>query len=308
MVAIPESFAQGTIDREGEPGAQWLARLPGIADELLERWGCVPDGQVMHGGVGIIVPVRRRAGGAAVLKVSFPHPENVYEPDAFTAWAGRGAVRLHERDDERFAMLLERAQSCTLAEVQDGDEAAAVAGRICRRLAVPAPPGLPRLSGQASPWEDELHADAAELTDALPRRTVDAAVATVRDLGRIQPDVMIHGDLHATNILRASREPWLVVDPKGFVGDPAYDAGMAIKWRPLQFLAPGDLRNALHRLLAIFAEAAELDRESARRWAQLQAVRSAFWGRRHGFRTARGGPPLDKLTRFADHVAELLAA
>src|SRR5262245_59759784 len=39
-----------------------------------------------------------------------------------------------------------------------------------------------------------------------------------------------------------------------------HDAGMIIKWRPLQHLPPGDLRKAVHRLLAIFAEAAELDR------------------------------------------------
>lgn len=308
MIAVPRSFAQGTFDREGEPGERWLARLPRIVDGLLERWGCVPDGPVMHGGVGIIVPVRRRAGGAAVLKVSFPHPGNVHEPDAFAAWAGRGAVLLHERDDERFAMLLERAGSATLAEVPDGDEAATVAGRLCRRLAVPAPPGLPRLCGQASVWEGQLHADALELRHALPRRVVGAAVATVRDLGRVQPDLMVHGDLHATNILRAQREPWLAVDPKGCVGDPAYDAGMAIKWRPLLLLASDELRKALHRRLAVFAEAAELDRESARRWAQFHAVRSAFWGRRHGFRLARGGPRLDEVTRFADRVAELLAA
>jgi streptomycin 6-kinase len=308
VIAIPEAFTRGTIDREGEPGAQWLARVPSLTDELLERWGCVPDGPVTHGGVGVIVPVRRRAAGTAVLKVSFPHPGNVHEPDAFTVWAGRGAVLLHERDDEQFAMLLERARSSTLAEVQDVGEALTAAGRICRRLAVPAPPSLPRLSEQASTWEDQLHADAAELTHALPRYVVDAAVATVRDLGRVQPELMVHGDLHATNILRADREPWLVVDPKGYVGDPAYDAAMAIKWHSLPLLAVDDLRNALHRLLAIFAEAAELDRESARRWAQFHAVQAAFWGRRHGFRTARSGARLDELTQFADRVAELLAA
>lgn len=110
MIGTPEAFSRSTIEREGEPGAAWLAELPGIVDELLGRWDCVPDGEVMHGGVGIIVPVRRRAEGTAVLKVSFPHPGNVHEPDAFTAWNGRGAVRLHERDDERFAMLLERAR------------------------------------------------------------------------------------------------------------------------------------------------------------------------------------------------------
>ena len=36
--------------------------------------------------------------------------------------------------------------------------------------------------------------------------------------------VLLATDLHAGNVLRARREPWLVIDPKPFVGDPAFDA------------------------------------------------------------------------------------
>ncbi|MFI6444378.1 aminoglycoside phosphotransferase family protein [Kitasatospora sp. NPDC050543] len=306
MIGTPEAFSRSTIEREGEPGAAWLAELPGIVDELLGCWDCLPDGEVMHGGVGIIVPVRRRAEGTAVLKVSFPHPGNVHEPDAFMAWNGRGAVRLHERDDERFAMMLERADPSTLAEVADGDEVAAVAGRINRRLAVPAPAGLPRLRDQADAWEEQLLKDAEELAHPLPRHVMEAAEATVRDLGRTQPDILVHGDLHAGNILRGEREPWLAVDPKGYAGDPAYDAGALLKSRALTLIAAADLRSAVHRTLDVFAEAAELDRERARRWAQLHAVQAAFWGRRHGFRVARGGSRLDWLTDFMDRLAKVL--
>ncbi|MFI7637303.1 aminoglycoside phosphotransferase family protein [Nonomuraea sp. NPDC049400] len=306
MIGIPEAFARSTIEREGEPGAAWIAELPGIVEELLERWECVPDGEVGHGGVGVIVPVRRRAEGTAVLKVSFPHPGNVHEPDAFAVWGGRGAVLLYERDDERFAMLLERARTSTLAEVEDGEEVLTVAGRISLRLAVPAPPGLPRLRERADAWEEQLRKDAEELTHTLSRHVVDAAVATVRELGRAQPDTLVHGDLHAGNILRADREPWLAVDPKGHVGDPAYDGGTLLKSRALTLLEADDLRKALHRTLDVFAEAAELDRERAQRWAQFHAVQAAFWGRRHGFRIARSGPRLDWLTEFADRLAELL--
>ncbi|MFF3906365.1 aminoglycoside phosphotransferase family protein [Streptomyces sp. NPDC001848] len=306
MIEVPEAFARTTVEREGEPGAAWLAELPEIVDELLRRWGCGLDGEVMHGGVGIIVPVRREDGATAVVKVSFPHPGNVHEPDAFVAWGGRGAVQLHERYDERLAMLLERVHTSTLAEVDDNDEVVTVAGRISRRLAVPAPPGLPRLREQADAWEEQLRKDAAELDHDVPRHVVDAAVETARDLGRAQPEVLIHGDLHARNILRGDREPWLAVDPKGYAGDPAYDGGTLLKSRALALLQAGDLRQAVHRVLDIFAEAAEVDHTRVRRWAQFHAVQAAFWGRRHGFRMARSGPRRDWLTEFVDHLAELL--
>ncbi|NML51750.1 phosphotransferase [Streptomyces sp. R302] len=306
MIDVPEEFVRGTVGREGAVGSTWLAELPVIVGELLERWRCVPDGEVMHGGVGVIVPVRRRSGESAVVKVSFPHPGNVREPDAFVAWRGRGAVMLHERDDERFAMLLERVRTTTLAEVEDGDEVAAVAGRLNRRLAVPAPPGLPRLREQVGAWETQLREDAQELPHAMPPRVLDAAVETVRELGLDQPDTLVHGDLHARNILRADREPWLAVDPKGYAGDPAYDAGTLLKSRALTLLEADDLRRSADRVLDVFAEAAELDRERVRRWAQFHAVQAAFWGRRHGFRIARDGPRLDWLTEFAERLAGLL--
>lgn len=307
MIVVPDTFARSTVEREGARGVAWIAELPGIVQGLVERWGCVPDGAVTHGGVGVIFPVRRRGEGPSVLKVSFPHPGNVHEPDAFAVWGGRGAVMLHARDDENFAMLLERARTSTLAEVGDADEIAEVAGRLGRRLAVPAPPGLPRLHEQARAWEDQLRKDAAELAHGMSPHTVDAAVATARELGRVQPEFLVHGDLHARNILRAEREPWLAVDPKGYVGDPAYDAGTLLTSRALSLLDVPDLRAAAHRILDIFSESAELDRVRARRWAQFHAVRGAFWGRRHGFRVARGGEVLERITDFADRLGELLA-
>ncbi len=35
--------------------------------------------------------------------------------------------------------------------------------------------------------------------------------------------VLLHADLHAGNVLAAEREPWLAIDPKPCIGDPACD-------------------------------------------------------------------------------------
>ena len=105
---IPEAFATTTIAREGDAGAAWLAELPAIVDDLLDRWQCEPDGEVMYGGVGVIVPVRH-----AVLKVSFPHPGNVHEPDAFVACTPRLRSSIVNAYGGGF--------SCTRFRVRSGD-------------------------------------------------------------------------------------------------------------------------------------------------------------------------------------------
>ncbi|MFH7595582.1 aminoglycoside phosphotransferase family protein [Streptomyces racemochromogenes] len=306
MIVLPEAFVRVTVDREGPAGSAWLATLPATVRELAERWDCTPDGDPLYGGVGIVVPMLRKSAGPVVLKVSFPHPENRSEPDALAVWGGRGAVLLHERDDDRYAMLLERAHLTTLAQAAQGDEVAAIAGSVSRRLAVPAPAGLPRLQDRAAGWEEQLLRDAGDFPGALASRTVQAAIATVRELAQHQPDTLLHGDLNARNVLAGTREPWLAVDPKGWVGDRAYDCGTLTKSRSVVLAEQGDLAGGIRRTLDAFTSASELDREHARRWAQLSAVQAAYGGRRRGFRRGRSGAERARLIALVDELARLL--
>jgi len=132
-------------------------------------------------------------------------------------------------------------------------------------------------------WEHEIIATAAEFDHPLPRKVLEAALATLGELGPDQPETLVHGDLHDTNVLTGGREPLLAIDPKGYVGDPAYDTLTVIRSRrfgPLLFTPNSEA--GLLRGLDLYCEAAGIDHDRARRWAQARAVKSALWGRRHG--------------------------
>jgi len=296
---IPALLVRATIDREGAAGRAWIEALPGLVDQFLERWNCTRDGDVLRGQVGVVVPVRL-AQGSAVLKISFPHPGNVAEPLALAALDGRGAVRLLERDDEQFAMLLERARQETLEDLGSTDEALVAAGRLARRLAVAAPPEIPRLEVGAVAWEQQMLAQDNELGHPMPARVIDAALDTIRAFGADQTDTLMHGDLHFANVLRGEREAWLAIDPKGLAGSAAYDAATIIRDRPAELLGAADLRKALIRRIEIFSDAAEVDRDLALGAAQARMVSSALWERQHG--QPRVGVEL------AERVASLLAS
>jgi streptomycin 6-kinase len=101
---------------------------------------------------------------------------------------------------------------------------------------------------------------------------VDAAVQTLTDLASTPTDqVILHQDLHADNVLSAERQPWLVIDPKPLVGDPAFSAAPIVRSYEL-----GHGRQAvLHRLDRVTSELG-LDRERARGWAFGQTLAWAF--------------------------------
>lgn len=308
-VIVPQAFARATIAREGEPGKAWIGRLPTIVDDLLTRWTCELDGPASHGGVALVVPVKRRAE-AAVMKVSFTHPGNVHEPYALHAWGGVGAVRLLERDDQQYAMLLERLSASTLASLSDTDQVMLIAGDLSKRLGIAAPLACPALRTQLSAWRGDIERGRAQRPDVFDKQVVLAALDTIDTSVPDEGDVLIHGDLHAANILHSERAGWLAIDPKGYVGDRAFDAGMVVKWMAVRMLegAPEPIYDdaAVSRALDVYAEAAELDRNRVRAWAQVHALQGAYWTRFHGILRARGGPDRDRAVEYLDHLAVLL--
>lgn len=78
--------------------------------------------------------------------------------------------------------------------------------------------------------------------------------------------VLLATDLHAGNILRSERKPWLVIDPKPFVGDPAYDATQHL------FNCSARLRADPLGTIRRVASLLDLDYERVRLWTFARAA------------------------------------
>lgn len=261
-------------------GAAWLAALPRLVEAALDRWslllGAVFEAPQM---IAFVAAVQVEAHATpAVLKINMPHPESEHEAAALAHWDGDGAVKLLASEPHEQALLLERCLPGTpLSEVEDDDTAMRIAAAALRRIWRPPPDAhaFASLESEARRWGDELPRAYHRLGCPFERSLFDTALAALRELAADQADlVVVHQDLHGGNVLRAEREPWLIIDPKPLVGERAFDVASLLRDRRDTLLGPGGA-GAIRRRLDILVDELGLERERMRLWGIAHAL---AWG------------------------------
>lgn len=243
MLPIPRNLAE-TAARVGRDDLNaWVSALPAVVAEMTERWDVRLDPPYEPGGqCSWVAPAQNAAGDELVLKVGWRHPEAAHEADALRTWDGCGAVRLHaaETFDQTIALLLERCTPGTPLghSIPEPEQDVIVAGLLRRLWTVrPGSHAFRPLWSMCDEWAAEFERDFTRAPSDVDPGLAREAMTLFRELPRATGhDALLCTDLHAENILAAEREPWLVVDPKPYLGDPAYDALRA---------RPGDRRPQL---------------------------------------------------------------
>ena len=261
-----------------EDAAEWIADLPELIAAVRDEYGLAFSAPLYGGSSSWVAPATLPDGTAVIVKISWPHPAMLTEPDVLRAWNGDGAVKLLASDPVRHTLLL---QPCV-----PGVELGRTRGRAAELLRIGCavlsrlwtatpPPGIERLADICGEWAHVTADRMIRLRPGYDPGIVGEGVRLLRELpastGR---EVLLHGDFNPGNVL-SHGGGWLAIDPKPLIGDPAYDVWPLLQQidDPFAYAAPGpQLRSRIHQL----ARDLELDPARIIAWSVARRVEGAL--------------------------------
>lgn len=236
----------------------------------LALWNLVPEGDVMSMPVtrSRLLPVRADAQ-AAMLKLAHSADER-RGASIMAWWAGQGAAPVLAAQDEALLMVRASGRSLTDEVLAGRDEAAT--GVLCQvvtklHASRGAPPPAPPLA--------TLFAALIESSDPA---LAQARGVALRLLESQRDEVLLHGDIHHSNILDFGPAGWLAIDPWGLVGERAYDYANIFRNPDLASVTPERFATRLAQIAAT----ADLEPARLSAWAYAHAGLSMAWDAQDG--------------------------
>jgi len=264
-------FESNIINIYGEKGQQWLDDLPKLITQVEATYGlsnlkpveALSYNYVLSGFQGP-EPI--------ILKLGLDIDGFKREAAALMAFSGFGVVEVLIENNG--LLLLE----CAVPGVslksyfpKKDDEAINITANVIKRLhkaPIPSHHPFPHIKDWLAVLDSDLKIPAQTLQKARELR--DQLLKTAAS------DVLLHGDLHHDNILQNGND-WVVIDPKGVIGEPAYEVAAFIRNPIPELLNYPDAPNIIHNRVTRFAELLELPSQRILDWCFVQAVLSWVW-------------------------------
>ena len=240
----------------------------------LARWRLVPDGKPFETHSSWLCFVRR-GSDAALLKVFKPGSNEGPSARYFAVHGGNVTVRVLEGDGD--AILVERITPgtplTTLSLTGRDDEATEVICKTIERLQS----SRADITGWPGHVEHEIQFQTRQVVPPLTPEIAARARSLFRQLDATQETrVLLHGDLHHDNILFDEKRGWLAIDPKGEVGELAYELAAPLR-NPLDGPDVFMSKTQMDRRVRIYCERLNLDRERVLGWCFARNASAAMW-------------------------------
>lgn len=278
-----QNFFNTITEIYGERGKAWLKLLPTLLNVLAQKWNFSVQHVLEPLSYNYVLAVRQNSTYAPlVLKLGLDTNALEREARTLSFYSGQGAAKLIHFDKSAGALLIEYINpgttlrsyfSCQSSNAREEKSLNSAADVIkCLHTQIFPPPH------SFKPLE-ELFTLLYSINDKnLPTRLLKKAQTLSQCLLISQATpVVLHGDLHHDNILFSEERGWLAIDPKGFLGEPLYEAGAFIRNPFPEVLKYNNLQSILTRRIDFFAELFDAEKKRLKEWCFVQAVLSACW-------------------------------
>lgn len=269
-------FSKNITSIYGNVGDAWLAALPNFLKEIENEHNIKIEEPFQNLTYHYAAIAIQSNGGECVFKCGVPNEALVNEIHALQYFDGNGAVKLLDSDENKGWLLLERCSpGVSLSQLND-DRATLIAIQTMQSLWRPIDSHHWKFR-HIKNWLQGLQR-AEQSNSSIPKKLIhDAIFMSEELLSSLGKMVLLHGDLHHDNILSASRQPFLAIDPTGIVGEREYEVGAFMR-NPYSIIeTQTNLKKYFDRRLSIITELTEFDRKRLLMWTFVQAVLAAWW-------------------------------
>lgn len=261
---ISLALTQGLVQEFGSKAREWLPQAESQLRSLAYRWG-VQLTEPLQGATCSVVIAGQRLGERVVLKLPYPDAEEADSISTMLAFGSVGGVRVLESDSESGAVLMPRLNpGLNLVEYGTSEEEAI---DICAQLILQLRKAPQIDRPDVWTWHEFL----GKMEDPM---AIEAAKIAVHLHQTSERKILLHGDFHHFNTLR-SDDRWVVVDPKGLIGDPAFEV-VGFMRNP-EISNDPCLTDRLRYRLHQFADLLGDDPTRLWGWSFVQTVSGGFW-------------------------------
>lgn len=280
MFGLTPEFRQGIINTHGDAGRTWLEQLPQIIAYAKDAWQltnlqAMPALSYNY----VTASFSQTYQQEVVLKISLPNQEYHQEQQALIYFNGHGINRLLDFNLEYGILLLQKIGSgVNLKSLFPHDENQTIlhAALCIKQLhAKPKPIEASNNYPSVANWLSVL--DDFQHPAVDPRLVKIASVVATQLLADNVDNYLLHGDLHHENILQSHEGSWLAIDPKGVIGELAYEVGAFMRNPMPELLDSPNLSEILSNRIDQFGNTLNLDKSRLNAYSYVTTMLAIIW-------------------------------
>lgn len=266
-----QSFRTNILNIYNKDGEKWLANLNKYTSRAATKYALSDLKPVPNLTFNYVLDGFQNSR-PIILKLSLDSGYIAHEANALRAFEKFGAVKIIA--EEKGMLLMERAMPGTSLipyfpskELESTDIAGKLITRL-HKLKIPSNKQFQKLEE----WMKLLEKDWPISTEHL----IKARSLYKHLLKTTKKSVLLHGDMHHDNILKNGND-WVVIDPKGIIGDPIYEITAFMRNPIPKLLSTKNAKEILQRRLSLFSKLLNSSYERAYNWCFVQSVLSQAW-------------------------------